>query len=817
MEEKIEGDSCLLGSESRGGGLYPMYIGVSCALFALKLLTKQGLDEERWIEIRDKMLQGSAHLLGLLVWGVQREEANVIEKNELLHKLEVSQKENEELRKRRSEDAKANERVARIYATQEQSWFGERKKLRQQIGALLNDLKVIEEKKDEVVSALKKKDEVVSELNGKLQEMELSVKSKDKVFEEEEEKMKELKEKLKTMETAVEELKETAKREAQAHSSELWKHKAAFIELVSNQRQLEAEMGRALKQAEAAKQQLEFVFEEKEESVLMVQKLSIEIDKMSKDLEQKDKILSAMLRKSKLDAAEKQMLLKEIKLSKAKRKQAEQETEKWRAVSDSRNERRTLRSMLSRQLSSRLEVFNGERPQLNHSSLDYMDNEMIKEPGVYSSESGRSSLDENTELALSANVKRLEGWVHSEAGKYQSAIEQRHQLELGAFTEQMRQKDDKLQAYRWRSLSAELESKRLHSQIEGLNQDISQLRHDNIKLEALLLEREEELKSLKVQIALHLNAMNSQKAKLHSSRHELPLRDDIVWSKVRIIKRKPAEKELEAKKKLVELSHVEENEQGGENESVSKNTALMVQSSTEDSEEVKEVALELHPICEGTTSPEEVEILRKDSAPDQCLDKKDTSLWRMDLHALGVSCKIKRLKQQLLMLERLMAKQENGESRGSDDRQQIEIKGLLPLLSLLNKQVSRYQSLQEKTDDLCKRMHDNQLYVIQGESSSKRTKEETRKLELFLEETFQLQRFVVATGQKLVEIQSKVTSIFVGISEEPDGSGSADMNRFADNVRALFREVQRGLEVRIARIIGDLEGTLACDGIHSRK
>ena len=99
-----------------------------------------------------------------------------------------------------------------------------------------------------------------------------------------------------------------------------------------------------------------------------------------------------------------------------------------------------------------------------------------------------------------------------------------------------------------------------------------------------------------------------------------------------------------------------------------------------------------------------------------------------------------------------------------------------------------------------------------------RTKEETKTLEHFLEETFHLQRYMVATGQKLMEIQSKIASGFAEAGEKLDGSASFDMKQFADSVRTLFRDVQRGLEVRIARIIGDLEGTLARDGIiHLRK
>lgn len=64
-----------------------------------------------------------------------------------------------------------------------------------------------------------------------------------------------------------------------------------------------------------------------------------------------------------------------------------------------------------------------------------------------------------------------------------------------------------------------------------------------------------------------------------------------------------------------------------------------------------------------------------------------------------------------------------------------------------------------------------------------------------------------------MEIQSKVANEFVGLAEEIGISINLDMTRFSDGLRSLFQDVQGGLEVRIARIIGDLEGTLACDGM----
>jgi len=68
-----------------------------------------------------------------------------------------------------------------------------------------------------------------------------------------------------------------------------------------------------------------------------------------------------------------------------------------------------------------------------------------------------------------------------------------------------------------------------------------------------------------------------------------------------------------------------------------------------------------------------------------------------------------------------------------------------------------------------------------------------------------------------MQIQSKLASGLIGISEQLNGYASFDMKQFADTIQSLFKDVQRGLEVRIARIIGDLESTLACDGIRARR
>ncbi|KAJ6376404.1 hypothetical protein OIU76_025528 [Salix suchowensis] len=95
------------------------------------------------------------------------------------------------------------------------------------------------------------------------------------------------------------------------------------------------------------------------------------------------------------------------------------------------------------------------RSQLIDYDIEYENPEIQKSSKALSPLSNLYSPG-NDELA---DVKRLEGWVRSEAEKYAAAIEKHHHLEIGAFAEQMRLKDEKLEAFRWRTLSMEIESK----------------------------------------------------------------------------------------------------------------------------------------------------------------------------------------------------------------------------------------------------------------------------------------------------------------------------------------------------------------------
>lgn len=353
---------------------YPMCFGVSCAFIALQFLSAMdgpsaelGPGKYSFEEI---MLRGSAQLLGLLFEKVQRRH-EFLQENERKAMLEVM-----ELKQIRVEDAKANEKVMSIFAAREQSWQVERRRLLSQIQSISRELSLAKSKNEEVVSDLKKR--VLDEQQAR--------RIKDGFFEEEAKKRMDLEDKLRAAQKAVEELREKTNREAQDHVLEIRRHKAAFTELVSKQRQLEAEMACMFRQVDEAKQELEEAFEQKEEAAAMVEKLSEEFVKVQKDAEQKGKIVSAMLRKAKHDTAEKQALLKEVKITRAKKKQAELEAERWKSMWEAKweaKQKKSSRESPSTEAGSsrdRIPEFqSNSRHDLRTRLLEYLTTESVRE------------------------------------------------------------------------------------------------------------------------------------------------------------------------------------------------------------------------------------------------------------------------------------------------------------------------------------------------------------------------------------------------------------------------------------------------------
>ncbi|TVU44205.1 hypothetical protein EJB05_03640, partial [Eragrostis curvula] len=163
------------------------------------------------------------------------------------------------------------------------------------------------------------------------------------------------------------------------------------------------------------------------------------------------------------------------------------------------------------------------------------------------------------------------------------------------------------------------------------------------------------------------------------------------------------------------------------------------------------------------------------------------SPWKVDVESSGVPAKLRLLEQELINLEKVV----NGDlSR-------------IPLV--MRKQVKRYQTLAGKIDDLCKRMQTSDPYDSTL-SSEFRTQRQTE----FLLEAFHLQHRATETRQKLTALQAETSKSSFG--DELTAEAKMCTRRALSSIRNNFKEIQRSLEIWLARILGDLEGMLARDG-----
>ncbi|PIN18606.1 hypothetical protein CDL12_08722 [Handroanthus impetiginosus] len=159
------------------------------------------------------------------------------------------------------------------------------------------------------------------------------------------------------------------------------------------------------------------------------------------------------------------------------------------------------------------------------------------------------------------------------------------------------------------------------------------------------------------------------------------------------------------------------------------------------------------------------------------------SPWTIDGDPTGVSSKLKVLAQELSNFER------------------VDEANLSKVQSQMRKQAKRYQALAAKIDDLCGRMkaRDPNEATISSEFRTQRQAE-------FLLEAFRLQQRAAETYRKLMELQKSYRR------EEIEGKAKLAAKRSLDSIRNSFKEIQRNLEIWLARIVGDLEGILARDG-----
>ncbi|PKA52166.1 hypothetical protein AXF42_Ash014103 [Apostasia shenzhenica] len=161
--------------------------------------------------------------------------------------------------------------------------------------------------------------------------------------------------------------------------------------------------------------------------------------------------------------------------------------------------------------------------------------------------------------------------------------------------------------------------------------------------------------------------------------------------------------------------------------------------------------------------------------------------WKVGSDSVGISSKLKLLEEELCNLEKI----------GKGEVSKVP--------SLLRKQAKRHQSLASKIDDLCRRMQ-----VSEPCESSLSPEFRTQRQAEFLMEALRLQHRATETRQKLTPVHAEAAKSYLG--DELTAQGKISARRSIDFIRSNMKEIQRNLEIWLARIMGDLEGILARDG-----
>lgn len=265
-------------------------------------------------------------------------EAWEAERRTLLQKLTVAETQISRAERSRMEDAKANEKVVGIFASYEQGWKNEKKKLKREIEVLRSEIvglrkrSYLRDSECEGCEVCKEKDKSILDLEDKLSEKEFLMIATMEEAQSEQHERSQLVGKLAMMEMIVSELR-----------GQLSTETAKIVELLEvvadvkkKQEETETNLAYVVNDLETASKEVETLSAVKKNQNVMIEELLDDLAKLQKDLDEKEEIFVVMLKRASMDREEKDELAKEISRSKSKRKAAEAEKENWKRLAEER-------------------------------------------------------------------------------------------------------------------------------------------------------------------------------------------------------------------------------------------------------------------------------------------------------------------------------------------------------------------------------------------------------------------------------------------------------------------------------------------------
>lgn len=765
------------------------------------------------------------------------------EKIKLLRKLEEAEAEVEEMKKRRAEDARANEKVAAIFATQRQHWKMEKKKLKQQLEILLKQSQAFEEfpseekldcsrcaRKDGLMSdlearSLQMEDELVRAFNG----LEICKKDCKIMFEEKKEITERLSSEIVRLRRDIDEKEEVI-------SSLLRK---------SDEKE---ELERKLTIVEAKRKQGDWPGLEKSlHAVHIKQRHLLEMDAFERQMRAKDermevfrqKLLSMDNKLEKLQA-ENRDLVRSLELAKAKNANLEILLKE--------------KDSLLRSLKENL-IFNEKSKMHSHSEqsllefedakykIEKVEHKATKFRAVEESKAKDEEFKEFTSPAVKA--KLLQTQTDYEEGKERLSF----LLKSSKSVPINYLRDRNFLRERLESIDEDSErvlptgNPHLICLIQQATQAFGPCSHQETGLEGMLQTTKENAGNSRVQ-GLPPWAYNREQD--GDPREELPTVVDkhvsgtckcgnaidnnqteaVVVAPVKFQSERAIWGEWQKGRVTASVDSESQVSLPGRNGQLKGKTVFQDQNGGEAERQTTELStthVQTIPVKSFPARKNDDISCDASSYLKHILEGRYSST-KKDAEALAISSEVKRLEQQLLQLEkiskaevskRIHSKDETPimdlNTENGNDYEQVKSKSAsLSTIQLLKKQFKRYQALIGKIEDLCTRIHEKDPAHT---NTGSRSREQIAAQELFLIETFQLQHYLAATGQKLIAIQSDIAHKSCAMDNEIAFTANFNVMQSVESVKSHLKEIQRSLEKRLARIIGDLEGTLARDGV----
>ncbi|MCO5557745.1 hypothetical protein L7F22_011316 [Adiantum nelumboides] len=251
-----------------------------------------------------------------------------------------------ELKRLRSEDGKANEKVVSIFASKEQDWKLERRKLQEehnklylelqraflQQEALRSQMEPLRSLRKQPCPECEHRKGLFVELKDRLGEQEFLIMATMEEVQIERQEKNAIAEKLAAVELSLSQSQKQLSMDAEHHALELAMYEDLVKQLESSAKLAENEKSQILLELTAAQASFSALTNEKNHCKESNSVMSRGINQLQASMQGKDTIISAMFKKANADAQDRRELENELAFTRDKVDHAEREKQKWRRL-----------------------------------------------------------------------------------------------------------------------------------------------------------------------------------------------------------------------------------------------------------------------------------------------------------------------------------------------------------------------------------------------------------------------------------------------------------------------------------------------------